>query len=223
MIANRLFFLVLFGLLVVGCSSNQPATPPSTTQLPSVTVLPTAVVASPTALPSLLPSPEATGRPAIPYIPSAKPTTLPSATPAPTLAAGVPTLEEFASEFNKASNRAFNDTRKVYLSAENVWVIDNPTSSFKYTIFIRPSKARSFGAFDTVWTVYGAGGTAKSVSLDEGDTGSFYEYSLVMKCYDARYDVELFLLDYVTQPGGTTYRRTLGPAVMLTLADACPN
>ena len=217
------FGLFLFGLLLAGCV-QQPSPAASPTPVASVAALPTLAVptASPTASAT---ASAASATPRIPYIPSAKPSELPSATPTtvPTLAAGVPTLADFAVEFNVATNRAFNDSRKVYESSRDIWVVDQTTNEYQYTIFIRPAKTRAFGAFDTVATVYGASGTPKQVSLDAGETGPYYKYALVMKCYNARYDVEMTLLDYVTQSGTTQYRRTLGSSVMLTLADACPN
>ncbi len=218
MVLNRFLMLVLVfaALLAVGCMQSAPS---SATATPAgATVLPT-VVASPT--PDAGASASPTAR--IPYIASAKPSELPSSTPAPSVAVGIPTLVEFAADFNVVTNDVFNDTREAYESAENVWVIDHSTNEFKYTIFIKPARARSFGAFDTVRTLYGSSGMAKNVSLDEGETGPYYEYSVVMKCYDAHFDVEMTLLDYFRSPDSQLYRRTLGSAVMPALVDACPN
>ncbi len=209
MVLNRFLLLGLLfaALLVVGCTQSPPpsfATPtPDVTVLPSVSPVLTVV------------QPTASGQ---------EPSASPSATPEPSVAvARLPTLVEFAAEFNVATKRAFNDTRAVYESAENVWVVDHTTSGYQYTIFIRPAKARYFGAFDTVRTVHGASGMAKNVSLDEGEKGPYYKYAVVMKCFDAHYDVEMNLLDYTHMAGTSQYRRTLGPDVMLTLVDACPN
>ncbi len=219
MVVNRFVFLLLFGLVLAGCT--QPQASPSSTPSPSTTVLPTVeAVATADASPS---SDVVTPTPRIPYIASAKPSELPSSTPAPSVATGIPTLVEFAAEFNVATQRAFNDSRKVYVSSSDVWVVDQTTSGYQYTIFIRPSKGRSFGAFDTVVAINGASGVAKNVSLDSGEKGPFFKYAVLMRCYDAHYDVEMALLDYTTLPGSGQYRRTLGPAVMLTLVDACPN
>ncbi|MBI2445947.1 hypothetical protein HYV43_06165 [Candidatus Micrarchaeota archaeon] len=218
---NLVYGLVVFGLLLAGCT--QPSAPlASPTALPSVAASPSPSVTVAAASPSAAASASPTAR--IPYIASAKPTTLPSAKPVSTAApAGVPTLAKFAAEFNVAVNAAFNDSRKAYESAENVWVVDDTQAAYQYTIFIRPSKGNAFGAFDTVRTVVGANGTEKRVSLTEGETGPYYKYALTMKCFNARYDVELTLLDYTHINGSAQYRRTLGPSVMLTLADACPN
>lgn len=219
MVLNRwLFLLFASGLFLAGCTQpSSPAASPSA--LPTVTAA-ASVTASASANTAVSVSPTAK----IPYIASAKPTTLPSATPASTVApAGVPPLAEFVTDFNKATQAAFNDSRKVYESAEDVWVVEDTKAEFKYTVFMKLARARTFGAFDSVRTVTGALGTVKNVSLTEGESGPFYKYDLVMKCYGARYDVEFTLWDYVRTGGTAPYRRTLGPSVMSTLADACPN
>lgn len=219
MVLNRWMFLLLVsGLFLAGCTqSSAPAASPSA--LPTVSAAPS-VAASASATAAVSASPTAK----IPYIPSAKPTTLPSSTPVSTAApAGVPTLAEFVVDFNKATNAVFNDSRKAYESATDIWVLEDTRAEYKYTIFMKLARGRTFGAFDSVRTVSGAEGTVKNVSLTEGESGPFYKYELVMKCYDARYDVEFTLWDYVRTGGTAPYRRTLGPSVMLTLADACPN
>lgn|GEM_PF-6898737 len=214
------FLLLVAGLFLAGCV--QPAAPAdSPSALPTVTA-PAAPTATPGAAATVNASASPTAR--VPYIPSAKPTTLPESTPVATEApAGVPTLAEFVKDFNQATNAAFNDSRKAYESATDIWVVDDTQAEFKYTIFMKLARARSFGAFDTVRQVTGAKGTVKNVSLTESESGPFYKYALVMKCYDARYDVELTLWDFVRMSGNAQYRRTLGSSVMQTLADACPN
>ncbi|MBI5226591.1 hypothetical protein HY994_05155 [Candidatus Micrarchaeota archaeon] len=225
MVSNNRFaglsLFLLFSLMVFGCT--QPPSGPtaaSPTALPTVTAVPAKPTVAPSVAAAATPK---TPTPTIAYIASVKPSVLPTDAPKPTLAAGIPLLTDFVRSFNRASNQAFNDSRVAYESSTDVWAIEFTSGEFQYSLFIRPSKARNWGAFDVVKSVYGASGTPKNVSLTEGESGPYYKYALSMKCFDAHYDVDLTLLDFAHVPGTGAYRRTLGPAVMLTLADACPN
>lgn len=197
------FFALVFGSLwVLGCA--QPAAP-------------SIVSASPSAVVSVAPTPE-TSPSIAPSSPSVAP---PTENPSPVVKVK-PALSEFALQVHNVTSSVFNDTRDMRQVSSTLWVQDDFTPQYQYSVTVKRAVSRGWSAFDTLQTLAGVGGLTKEASVKAETSGTFYHYQATIKCFDAAYDVVLDLRDYLQDSRGTL-RKDLGPAVMAELIAVCPS
>ncbi|MBI4360944.1 hypothetical protein HY572_04205 [Candidatus Micrarchaeota archaeon] len=194
--------LVFASLLVLGCAQPAPADS-SATPAPSLTA-------------------STTPEPSPSVAPPSSSSVAPSEKPSP-LAQAKPSLSEFAFQVHKATSAAFNDTRDMREVSATLWVQDDFTSQYQYSVSVKRSVSRGWSAFDTVITLKGdEDGSSKEAAVKEEPSGTFYRYQATIKCFDASYDVDLDLRDYVQDLSGSL-RKSLGAAVMAKLVSVCPD
>ncbi|MDP2717183.1 MAG: hypothetical protein Q8P02_00410 [Candidatus Micrarchaeota archaeon] len=130
-------------------------------------------------------------------------------------------MSDFAIEVSKAAAKVFNKTVAPQQPDRNTLVIEEYTSSYRYQIYVRPSRTRAWTSFDSVQTITGVNNATRDASVAAEGAGGYYHYDAVMKCFDARYDVELDLRDF-RQTSGNEFYTDLGPRVMAQFVSICP-
>ncbi len=190
----------------MGCT--QPAPTASPTPVPTATVQ-AFVTPSPTAEPTATLEPTVTPEPTV------------SPTPVPTVSAAVPGIADFAKDVSKAAAQVFNVTREPRQPDQFTWVIEDFASTYRYQIYVRPSRTKAWTSFDSVYPIVGSNNVTREASVSAEGAGAYYHYDAVMKCFGAAYDVELDLRDY-RQTAANEFYTDLGPNVMASFVSVCP-
>jgi hypothetical protein len=212
---RMVFVLILASLFIAGCT--QPVPVASSTPAATVSEIP---LAEPTSAPTQ----------AATLVPSIEPSVVPSnASPEPTIAptiathasTSIPSISDFAIAVSKSAANVFNVTRPARQPDQTTWVIEDFTSSYRYQIYIRPSRTKAWTSFDSVYPITGTNNVTREASILAEGAGAYFHYDAVMKCYGAKYDVELDLRDF-RQTASNEFNPDFGTLVMANIVPVCP-